>query len=150
MQKTNPEIIKIAAGVAPPPSLEMRMDREPFSDIRVRRAMQKAIDLPSIAKSYYQGLIEPYPATITSRRMTSWGLPYEEWPQDLKDEYVYNPKAAKQMLADAGYPSGFKTNVIANTAADMKLLPIVLSYLRQIGIDLEVRAMEPGDWITFV
>ena len=32
----------------------------------------------------------------------------------------------------------------------MKLLPIVLSYLRQIGIDVEVRAMEPGDWITFV
>ena len=38
------------------------------------------------------------------------GFPYEEWPQDLKDEYAYNPTAAKKLLADAGYPNGFKTN----------------------------------------
>ena len=69
----------IPAGVAPPPSLEMRMDREPFSDIRVRRAMQTAINLEAIAKSYYQGLVAPYPATITSRNMTSWGFPYEDY-----------------------------------------------------------------------
>ena len=150
IQKTNPEIMKIAAGVAPPPSLEMRMDREPFSDIRVRKAMQMAIDLQTIAESYYQGLVAPYPATITSRTMTSWGFPYEQWPQDLKDEYDYNPNAARQLLADAGYPSGFKTNVVANTAADMKLLPIILSYLADIGIDVEMRSMEPGDWITYV
>jgi len=42
------------------------------------------------------------------------GFPYEEWPQDLKDEYSYNPTMAKEILADAGYPDGFKTNVVAS------------------------------------
>ena len=53
--------------------------------------------------------------------MKGWGFPYEEWPQDLKDEYAYNPTAAKKLLADAGYPNGFKTNVVADTAWDMDL-----------------------------
>jgi peptide/nickel transport system substrate-binding protein len=148
--KTNPEIVTIPAGVAPPPSLEMKIDAAPFNDLRVRRAIQKSIDLQSIAKSYYHGLVAPYPAMITSRSMTSWGFSYEEWPQDLKDEFAYDPQAARKLLADAGYPDGFKTNVIANTAADMKLLPIITAYLADIGIDAEVRAMDPGDWINFV
>ena len=65
---------------------------------------------------------------MTSRYMKGWGFPYEEWPQDLKDEYAYNPKAAKKLLADAGFPNGFKTNIVANTAADMQLLQLVKSY----------------------
>ena len=50
--------------------------------------------------------------------MTGWGFPYAEWPQDLKDEYAYNPVAARKLLADAGYPNGFKTNIVADTASD--------------------------------
>jgi len=78
--------------------------------------MQIAIDLTNIAKKHYKGTVEPYPATMTSRYMKGFGFPYEEWPQELKDEYVYNPMAAKKLLAEAGYPNGFKTNVVADTA----------------------------------
>ena len=74
--------------------------------------------------------------------MKGWGFPYEEWPQDLKDEYAYNPTAAKKLLADAGYPNGFKTNVVADTAGDMDLLQIVKSYFAEVGIDMEIRPME--------
>ena len=74
-----------------------------------------AIDLPSLAKTYYGGTVESYPSTLTARDMTGWGFLYEEWPQDLKDEYAYNPTAAKQLLIDAGYPYGFKTNIVADT-----------------------------------
>ena len=48
--------------------------------------------------------------------MTGWGFPYDQWPQDLKDEYAYNPTAAKQLLAAAGYPNGFKTDIVADNA----------------------------------
>jgi ABC-type transport system substrate-binding protein len=82
--------------------------------------------------------------------MKGWGFPYAEWPQDLKDEYAYNPAGAKKLLADAGYPHGFKTNVIADTSADLKLLKIVQTYVAAIGIEMEVRLMDPTDWVKFV
>ena len=150
MRKTNPEILQILTPLPPTFTLEPRIDKAPFNDIRVRKAMQMAIDLPAIAKYYYRGTVEPYPDTLTSRYMKGWGFPYEEWPQDLKDEYAYNPAAAKKLLADAGYPNGFKTNIVVDTTADMDLLQIVKSYFAQVGIDMEIRVMEPTAWGTFV
>ena len=82
--------------------------------------------------------------------MKGWGFPYEEWPQALKDEYAYNPATAKQLLAEAGYPHGFMTHVVAATDGDLDLLQVVKSYFADIGIDMEIRTMDPADWVTFV
>ena len=151
MQKTNPEILQIPIPRAQAITVQPRNDRAPFNDIRVRKAMQMAIDLPTIAKDYYHGLVEPYPSTVTSRRYRKgWGFPYEDWPQDLKDEYAYNPTAARKLLADAGYPNGFKTNVVADIAGDMDLLQIVKTYFADIGIDMEIRPMESTACTAFV
>ena len=150
IRKTNPEILQILTPLPPTVSLDPRIDVAPFNDIRVRKAMQMAIDLPTIAKTYYQGLVESYPDTLTSRYMKGWGFPYEDWPQDLKDEYAYNPIETRKLLADAGYPKGFKTNVVADIAGDMDLLKIIKSYFAQVGIDMEIRPMETNDWTAFV
>ncbi len=149
MRKTNPEILQIAIPQMAA-TIDPRHDKAPFNDVRVRRAMQIAIDLPGIAKTYYKGTVEPYPSTITARELKGWGFPYEDWPQDLKDEYAYNPKMARKLLADAGYPNGFKTNIVANTSIDMQLLQIVKTYFADIGIDMEIRPMESTDWVDFV
>jgi peptide/nickel transport system substrate-binding protein len=149
MQKTNPEIIQVPIPMSAI-SVDPRVDRPPFNDIRVRRAMQMAIDLPTIARSYYGGRVEPYPSSITSKKMKGWGFPYEEWPQDLKDEYAYNPAAAKQLLADAGYPNGFKTNIVWEIGGDMDLLKLVKNYFAAVGIDMEIRPMETFAWDSFV
>ena len=69
MRKTNPEILQITHPDANAASMEPRNDVAPFNDIRVRKAMQMAIDLPTIAKTYYRGTVEPYPATLTTRYM---------------------------------------------------------------------------------
>jgi ABC-type transport system substrate-binding protein len=118
--------------------------------VRVRAAMQMAIDLNAISKDYYKGTVEPIPSTLTGRELKGWGFPYEIWPQELKDEYAYNPTKAKKLLADAGYPNGFKTNIVANTSADMQLLNLVKAYFAAIGIDMEIRPMESTDWTDFV
>ena len=150
IRKTNPEILQILTPLPPTISLDPRIDVAPFNDIRVRIAMQKAIDLPTIAKTYYQGLVEPYPDTLTSRYMKGWGFPYDEWPQDLKDEYAYNPTEARKLLTEAGYPHGFKTNVVFDTAGDLALMQIVKNYLLHVGIDMEIRPMETNAWSAFI
>jgi len=71
------------------------------------RQCQQALDLPTIAKTYYGGTADPYPVSLTSKYLTGYGFPYDQWPQDLKDQYAYNPTAAKKLLADAGFPWWF-------------------------------------------
>jgi len=154
MQKTNPEILQIRNPTTQAVTIQPRNDKAPFNDLRVRKAMQMTLDLPTIAKDYYKGLVDPYPSAVTSRYlskvMPGWGFPYEDWPQDLKDEYAYNPVAARQLLADAGYPNGFKTNIVVDIASDMELFKIIKSSFAQIGIEMEVRPMESNACSAFV
>ena len=55
-----------------------------------------------------------------------------------------------KLLAEAGYPNGFKTNIVADAAADIDLLRIIKSYFTQVGIDMEIRPMEAAAWVAFV
>ena len=151
MQKSNPEIQQMFLPRTPTVALLPRNDKVPFTDVRVRTAMQMAIDLPAIAKSHYGGSVDPTPSTLTATKfMKGWGYPYEEWPQELKDQYAYNPSDAKKLLAEAGYPYGFETNVIADTDSDMELLKIVQSYFADIGIKMKIRTMDPGTYTDYV
>ena len=150
VRKTNSEILQLTHPDANAESLELRNDVAPFNDIRVRKAMQMSVDLPGIAKKHYKGTVEPYPATMTSRYMKGFGFPYEEWPQELKDEYSYNPALAKKLLAEAGYPNGFKTNVVADAGGDIRLVEIVKSYFADIGIEMEMRLMDYATFEKFV
>jgi len=112
--------------------------------------MQMAIDLPTIAKNYYGGLSSPSPSTLTSNYMSGWGFPYDQWPQELKDQYAYNPTTAKKLLTQAGYPNGFNTDIVADIAGDMDLLQIVKSYFAAVGINMDIRTMDSASWIAFV
>jgi peptide/nickel transport system substrate-binding protein len=148
MKVRNPEIIQIPGPASNAETIDPRNDRPPFNDIRVRKAMQMAIDLPMIAKSYYGGTVDPYPCALTSRYMKGWGFPYEEWPHSLKEEYTYNPGAAKKLLAEAGYPDGFNTNIVADSAGDMGLLQIVKFYFARVGINMEIRPVKTETWMS--
>ena len=150
IQKTNPELLKVMYPAPNALSIDPRNDVKPFNDIKVRKAMQMAIDLPTICKTYYLGTCRPYPSSITSYYMTGWGFPYEEWPQDLKEEYAYNPTKSKQLLADAGYPDGFKTNIVADATGDMNLLQIVKMYFGAVGIDMEIQTMDHAASAAFI
>ena len=150
LQKSNPEIIQYAIPFTSGMTVDPRSDTVPFTDIKVRKAMQLAIDLPTIAKTLYGGTVDPNPLSLTSKWEKGWGFPYDQWPQDLKDEYAYNPAKAKQLLTDAGYPSGFKTDVVADASGDLDLLQVVKSYFLTVGIDMEIRPMDATSWNTFV
>ena len=149
MKKTNPEIMQIAVPIGNGITIDPRNDKAPYSDIRVRKALQLAIDLSTIAKTYYAGTADPSPLPLTSNFMKGWGWPYSQWPQDLKDEYGYNPTAAKKLLADAGFPNGFKTNIVVDNTSDLDLLQVVKSYFSAVGIDMEIRPMDTASFSAF-
>ena len=146
--KSNPEILQLtrpAAGY----TLDYRDDKVPFSDIRVRQAIQQSIDLQSIAKSYYGGTVEGVPVSETSPSWTGWYIPYAQWPQTVKDQYAYNPTAAKKLLADAGYPNGFKTNLLMSVTYDSDLAQVYKSYLLAVGIDMTINTMDYPAFLSY-
>jgi len=146
IKKSHPEILQIPLPWASALTIDPRNDAAPFTDVRVRKALQLAINLPDIAKNYYKGAVEPYPSTLSSKCVKvwedGWAFPYEDWPQDLKDEYAYNPAAAKKLLAEAGFPHGFKTNVVTDMTVDMQLLQIVQAYFADVGIAMAIRPLD--------
>lgn len=86
-------------------SLFMNLQREPFSDLRVRQAMARAIDRRGLGEALHAG------ATLSGAvapTMGRFALPED----DVDKLQPYDPEGAKKLLADAGYPDGFETTVI--------------------------------------
>ncbi len=91
-------------------AIAMRQDKQdlPYKDIRVRQALMMATDFNGMADVLYGGDAEilVYPISRSFKRAY---MPMEEstgrCPRTI---YSYNPEKAKQLLAEAGYPDGFK------------------------------------------
>ena len=150
MKASNPAINQISVQGTNTFSIEPRCDKGVFSNLQVRQALQEAIDLPTIAQTYYGGNCSPYPSATTSMYLTGWGLGmFPDWPADLKAQYTYDVAGAKALLATAGYPT-IHTDVVAATNWDMGLLEIVKDEFTAIGVTMDVRTMDPGAWTSFV
>ena len=115
IQRTHPEILS-SISLELPWTFAMDVRKPPFEDIRVRRAMQLALDLETINDTLFDGLGDTTPYGVVGPGVPGYFIPFEEWPQELKDNHGYDPERAKQLLAEAGYPNGFETAAVLGTA----------------------------------
>jgi peptide/nickel transport system substrate-binding protein len=65
-------------------------------------------------------------------------------PDSVKELFTYHPEKAKQLLAEAGYPHGFsfKVTVCSCNPDHMNVLPLVAAYLKQVGVNVEIKTMQ--------
>ncbi|MEE8412943.1 MAG: ABC transporter substrate-binding protein [Dehalococcoidales bacterium] len=145
--KTNPELefTPVIAGGGYRISLRLDKPELPHSDIRVRRALNMAIDFDSIIKDFFSGQASmryAWPCCGGSRK-EDMTLPIEERSAEIQELYSYQPEKAKQLLADAGYPDGFKIKVTARTV-DGDYLSLIKFFWDAIGVDMELDLMEQG------
>lgn len=113
----------------------LRMDRPPFNDIRVRQAMNMALDKQNMIKSLYGGegllLSAPFAASWPKTLYT----PLEELPEAAKMLFQYNPEKAKKLIAEAGYPNGFEFEVVfRNQPAWVDMFEMAASYWQAVGL----------------
>ena len=143
LKNTNPEIRStpgfILAQFAP-----VRADEAPWSDIRVRQAAMLAINHEEVRDAFFGGaagfpafpIVESVPGHLDAD-----GL--QQVRPDLAELYGHDPDKARQLLADAGYPDGFKTQMTTNSIWQENSV-LMVNYLAEVGIDVEINVMEPS------
>ncbi len=127
--------------------LFMRTDTPPFNDVRVRRAMNMAIDRERINRELYEGKGDPFPFPFayTKEYDPMYLKPTDpDYPPILREIYSYNPEKAKQLLKEAGYPNGFKTQMLL-TNAEVDYNSILKEMWSKVGIEVEFMIREAGD-----
>ena len=93
---TNPEIEAHSYFQAAFASISLNIRNAPFDDIRVRHAMQMALDLETINETYYSGFAKVEPIGLNA--VKGYNTAFAEWPEELKQYYTYDPKALRDSL----------------------------------------------------
>lgn len=120
-----------------------RMDKKPFDDVRVRKAMAMALDRQAILDSVYggEGVIFNFP--YSKGHGEALFTPLEKLPKTTAEQFEYNPERAKQLLAEAGYPNGFKSTLNSfSQEPHGSLSEMVVAYWNNIGIDVSIELHE--------
>ncbi len=133
-------------------AIHMRTDKPPFNDIRVRRALMMATDFESLRRDLLGGdaLIISWPKTYIREYKDAYlGLDDPELPESVKEMYSYNPKKAKALLAEAGYPDGFKAEITCRTT-EADYISAIKDMWNKSDIDLTINVIEPSAYTGLI
>ena len=140
MLRTAPELMTVPRGKWRINPIFMKTDQAPYNDVRVRRALLMATDFDTINESLYGGLGDiiswPY-FDVEGYEPLYVSVDDPDCTDQIKELYTYNPDKAKQLLADAGYPDGFKA-VLTLTQAEAEYYSIIKDMWEKVDIDLEL------------
>lgn len=113
--------------------------KAPFDDVRVRQAINYAIDKEAIYNVVYQGT-----GTIAEAPMSSVVWAYN----DELPAHEYNVEKAKELLAEAGYPDGFKMTMTTDESQQRQdTAEMVQAQLAAVGIEVEIQPLERTTYI---
>ena len=117
--------------------------KKPFDDVRVRKAINMAIDKKAIVSAVY----------LSTGVAATNPIPPTQWSynKSIKDD-AFDPTAAKKALAAAGYPNGFTTDLWAmpvqrpyNPNAK-RIAELMQADLAKIGVKAEIKSFEWGEY----
>ncbi len=124
--------------------LAFQVKKTPFDNTLVRQALNMAVNKAAIVKALYgefgQPARNPMPPTL-------WGY------NDAVRDYPYDPAKARELLARAGYPNGFKAQLWAMPVARpympdaRKVAEVLQADFREIGVEAEIVSMDWGVYL---
>ena len=110
--------------------------KKPFTDVRVRQALNYAVDKQAMARVVYNGYAIPLDSALP-KGLSGYVSQGASWPFDLAK--------AKALLAEAGFPSGFKSTLWGgNDSLTQKAMQFLQQQFAQVGVQVEVEPLEAG------
>ena len=123
--------------------LAINVQKPPFTNVLVRRAVNEAIDANAIVKNFYD----------PSAEVATDFLPLAVWPHPNQTAYAYNPADARRLLAQAGFPHGFTTTLWYMTLPrpyvpePQRVAEAIQADLRTVGINASLQGFEWGQYL---
>lgn len=115
---------------------------DPFADPRVRKAVSHAIDVDAIIDTLTFGY------AVKTNQWAPESSPF--YNKDTTGQ-EYDIAKAKELLAEAGYPNGFKTILTSSSATSAtNTCQIIAEQLAQIGIEVELRPIEGAAFVNYI
>lgn len=115
--------------------LQLNTTKAPFNDVRVRHALNYAIDKEQLVNVAVAGL-----ATVMTAPIPAATFGYAEQPA-----YTYDPEKARSLLAEAGYPNGFEMKVLTFTGDEYRTVGQVLQQMFSlVGVRMTLDQQERG------
>jgi len=114
--------------------------RAPFDDLRVRQALNHAVDKQAVIEGAQWGTGVPIGSHMP---------PVSDFYVDLTARYPYDPDRAKALLAGAGYPNGFETTIALPQPYDFHIRngEVIADQLARVGIKARLETIE---WATYL
>ncbi len=125
--------------------MTMNIARKPFDDIKVRQAVNYAIDKDEIIDIVANG----YGSKLGSNMSPIMKKYYQE---GLEDYYATNLEKARELLSEAGYPNGFNTTIAvpSNYQFHIDTAQVISEQLKKVGINCSIEQIEWGVWLDKV
>jgi len=113
--------------------------KAPFHDVRVRKALNHAVNVDEIIEVVLEGAGKKATGPINDKVFG--------YNKDLKG-YEYDPEKAKELLAEAGYPDGFKTTIWTNDSpVRVRIAELVQAQLKEVGVEVTIEEVEWGAYL---
>lgn len=126
--------------------LRMNTATKALSDVRVRQALNYAINKEAITRSIYRGMTQPGATQILSQFNEGFDPAIGAWP--------YDPAKAKALLAEAGYGDGLKLTIAvsgeAGFIAAVQSVQAIASQLKAVGIEVEIKTLPGNAFLPFL
>jgi peptide/nickel transport system substrate-binding protein len=133
-------------------STGLKIDKPPFNDVRVRRALSRAVSLAEIHESnaFSQGQYVLNPAVPAAS--AEWSIPIDQLGPEGRKLYEFSTADARRLLTEAGHPNGFKTEVEAPGTGYgpdfLDAVQVTVKNWKAAGIDADLKLKEYGAFIS--
>jgi ABC-type transport system substrate-binding protein len=129
----------------------MKLDQEPFKDVRVRRALSVASNWRETLETNAWSMGQGAPNPLIPAALKEWSIPIDQLPADARRLYETDPREARRLLTEAGHAGGIKfpLETTAGYGPDwMDAVQVALRNWKTAGIEGDLKIKEYGAFVS--